>query len=326
MKKKPKLKKSERHEIEILLRKGYSLRSIARTLNRSPNTISYEIAANGGTKGYRADYANQYARTRAKDKRWQWSKIQESPQLRTYIIAGLESHWNPDEISGSMRRERQPFYASKTAIYEWLRSVHGIRYCPLLYSGRYYRKKRKPKTARVMIPDRVSIHERFLGADHRTRYGHWEGDTIVSGKNTGSTAAISVAYERKARLVLARRIWNLKPESHTAALQGMLTNKKALSMTQDNGGENRNHRQLGIPTFFCDSYSSWQKGGVEHANKMIRRYVPKGVDLATVSQNYLDQIVSVINRKPRKSLRYRTALEVARHAGIIKQECVLIEG
>jgi transposase, IS30 family len=320
MKNREKLKKSERHEIEILLGKGYSLRSIARTLNRSPNTVSYEISTNGGRNGYRATYANQYARTRAKDKRWQWSKIQENPYLRTYIIAGLESHWNPDEISGSMRRERQPFYASKTAIYEWLRSVHGIRYCPLLYSGRYYRKKRKVKAARSMIPDRVSIHERFLGADHRTRYGHWEGDTIVSGKHTGSRVSISVAYERKARLVLARRIENLKPKSHTVALARMLHNKKALSMTQDNGGENRYHQELGIPTFFCDPYSSWQKGGVENANKMIRRYVPKGIDLATVSQEYLDRIVSIINRKPRKSLQYRTALEVAEHAGIIKQE------
>jgi IS30 family transposase len=220
-----------------------------------------------------------------------------------------------------MRREHQPFYASKTAIYEWLRSVHGIRYCPLLYSRRYYLKKRKPKTARVMIPDRVSIHERCLGAANRTRYGHWENDTIVSGKHTGSAAAISVAYERKARLVLARGIPNLKPESHARAVGQMIHNKKALSMTQDNGIENRDHQDLGIPTFFCDPYSSWQKGGVENANKMIRRYIPKGIDLATIPQAYLNQIVSVINRKPRKVLGYRTALEVAVKAGIIKQEC-----
>ena len=322
MKKKSKLKKCERDEIEILLRKGYTLRSIARVLNRSPNTISYEIATNGGRIGYRAAYANQYARTRAKDKRWQWSKIQENPYLRTYIIAGLSSHWNPDEISGAMRRERQPFYASKTAIYEWLRSVHGQRYCPLLYSRRYYRKKRKPKTARVMIPERVSIHERFLGATNKTRYGHWEGDTMVSGKKTGSGAAMSVVYERKTRFIAAQRIENLKPLSHTMALQSMLANKKALSITQDNGVENREHQHIGIPTFFCDPYSSWQKGGVENANKMIRRYLPKGTDLQTISQAYLDQIISIINHKPRRSLRYRTALEVAMAGGIIKtREC-----
>ena len=326
MKKQSKLKQYERCEIEILLRKEYSLRSIARVLNRSPNTISYEIAVNGGRTGYHAAYANQYARTRAKDKRWQWSKIEKNHYLKTYIIAALQSHWNPDEIAGKMRRERQPFYASKTAIYEWLRSIHGQRYCSLLYSSRYYKKKRKKKTDRVMIPERVSIHERFLGATHHTRYGHWEGDTIVSGKKTGSKAALSVAYERKAKLIMARCIENLKPESHTNALIAMLHNKKALSVTQDNGIENRDHKKIGIPTFFCDPYSSWQKRGVENANKMIRRYIPKGVDLAVISQEYLDQIVSIINHKPRRSLQYRTALEVAWQAGIIPKASVLIEG
>jgi len=326
MEKRKKLSKAERDEIEILSGKGYTLRNIARVLNRSPNTISYEIRVNGGRAGYRARNAQQYARTRAKDKRWQWSKIEHTPLLKAYIIAGMQQHWNPDEIAGKMKRDRTPFYASKTAIYEWLRSVQGQRYVPLLYSRRYYRKKQEPKKEKVVISDRISIHARFLGASNRTRYGHWEGDTLVSGKKTGSAAAASVAYERKARLVLARKIENLKPESHASAQQQILHDKKALSMTQDNGVENRHHRRLGIPTFFCDPYSSWQKGGVEHANKMIRRYIPKGTDLATVPQAYLDQIVSIINGKPRKILGYRTALEVAMAAGIIKATSVLIEG
>jgi IS30 family transposase len=109
MEKRSKLKKSERDEIEILLEKGYSLREIARALNRSPNTISYEIRENGGRMGYRARNAHQYARTRAKDKRWQWSKIEHDSALRAYIISGLHAHWNPDEISGTMRGDRQPF-------------------------------------------------------------------------------------------------------------------------------------------------------------------------------------------------------------------------
>ena len=149
---------------------------------------------------------------------------------------------------------------------------------------------------------------------------------MVSGKKTGSKAAVSVAYERKARLVMAQRIENLKPESHTGALRDMLSNKKALSLTQDNGIENRDHRSLGIPTFFCDPYSSWQKGGVENANKMIRRYVPMGIDLSTIPQEYLDQIVFIINRKPRRSLGYLTALEVAMAGGIIQSTGVRIEG
>jgi IS30 family transposase len=326
MRKREKLQKAERDEIEILLRKRYSLRNIARTLDRSPNTISYEVTVNGGRHGYRARNAHQYARTRAKDKKYQWSKIEHDPGLRAYIISGLAAHWNPDEISGRMKEQHQPFYASKTAIYEWLRSVQGQRYVPLLYSQRYHPKKRRPKARREVIPDRIGIDERFLGATNRTRYGHWEGDTLVSGRKTGSTAAVSVVYERKTRLVLALRIPNLRPAAHAAAQRVMLHNKKALSITQDNGIENKDHGSVGVPAFFCDPHAAWQKGGVENANKMIRRYAPKGTDFRAVSQEYLDQIVSVINNKPRRILQYRTALEVARAAGIFKSPSVLIEG
>lgn len=317
MTKKPKITKEERLEIAVLYEKKYRIREIARVLKRSPGSISDEIRRNLTRGTYDPQRAQAKTRLRRMDAKYQGMKIESDPVLRAYVIAGLCAHWNPDEISGRMKNDHHPVYASKTAIYEWLRTVQGQAYVPFLYSKRYWRKRRKPKTAREMIPERVSIHERSRGADRRTRYGHWEGDTLVSGKKTGSVAAISVAYERKARLVAAQRIENLKPASHTTALMRMLADKKALSITQDNGIENRDHQELGIPAFFCDPYSSWQKGGVENANKMIRRYIPKGIDLASVSQAYLDQIVSVINNKPRRILKYRTALEVATAAGVL---------
>ena len=96
-------------------------------------------------------------------------------------------------------------------------------------------------------------------------------------------------------------------------------------MTRDNGLENKAHEQVGIPSFFCRAYASWQKGGVENANKMIRRYFPKGTDFREVPQSEVDRVVSIINRKPRKILGYRSALEVALKAGIIKDESVLIQ-
>lgn len=316
MKKKGKITKQERLEIALLREKKYGIRQISRVLDRSPGSISDEIARNKTRGRYDPHVANHKTRIRRMNAKFQGMRIEGNTLLRTYVITGLACHWNPDEIAGKMREEGQPFYASKTAIYAWLRSVYGQRYCSFLYSRRYRKKKRVSKAPRVLIPERVSIHERFLGATNRTRYGHWEADTIVSGKKTGSKAAVSVIYERKARMVLAQRIDDLKPVSHTTALIAMLAHKKILSITQDNGMENRDHQNLGISTFFCDPYSSWQKGGIENANKMIRRYVPKGIDLASISQGYLDTIVSIINHKPRKSLGYRSALEVARAVGV----------
>lgn len=316
MQKRGKIKKAERLEIALLRNRGYGVREIGRVLDRSPGSISEELNRNRTQSGYDPLAAERKARLRRMDAKFQGMKIEGDQNLRAYVIAKLEAHWNPDELSGRMRDDREPFYVSKTAIYDWLRSVYGQRYCVHLYSQRYRKKPRVPKPARVMIPDRVSIDGRFRGATNRTRFGHWEGDTLVSAKRTRSTVAASVLYERKAKLVLARRIENLKPDAHAAAQKEMLANKKALSMTQDNGIENTKHRTLGIATFFCDPYSSWQKGGVENANKMIRRYLPRGTDLATVSQAYLDEIVAIINGKPRRSLGYRTALEVATAGGL----------
>ena len=324
MKKSKKLSRTERLEMEILLGKGYSYRHIAKALGRSPNTISYEIDTNGGKEGYRALNAHQYARTRKRYSRYQWKKIEHDDALKAYVVEGLRKYWNPDEIAGKMREERQPFYASKTAIYEWLRSVYGQRYCPYLYSGRYYRKKRKPKTKRVMIPHRVSIIKRPLGASRRSRYGHWETDAIVSKK--GYSGGVQTSSERKSRLIHCTKRKSMSPRETVQAVARVRERYRVYSLTYDNGIENRWHEKTKIDSYFCDPYSSWQKGGVENANKMIRRFFPKGTDFSEVLQKELDRVVSIINGKPRKILGYRTALEVARASGIIKHASVLIEG
>lgn len=324
MRRAKKLSRIERLEIEILLGKRYTCRRIAKALGRSPNTVSYEVEINGGRNGYDAKNADQYARTRRKDARYQWKKIEHQRELRAYVIEGLKRHWNPDEIAGTMRREHLPFSVSKTAIYEWLRSVWGQRYCPLLYSGRYRRRRRRPKALRVMIPNRVDLSQRSMGANRRTRYGHTEIDAIMGKK--GTPGGLSVLSERKTRLVLARKVWSMSPFEHLIVQGEMLGELIAKSVTFDNGMENREHETLGIPTFFCAPYSSWQKGGVENANKMLRRYFPKGTDFSHISQTEVDSAVSLINQKPRKSLGYQSAFDVARNAGIIKSESVLIRG
>lgn len=320
MKKAPKLSDTERSEIGILLTKGYSHRDIARVLGRSPNTVSGEVRRNSSRGSYVVALAKRKAYYRRKYAKYQGKNIQENPELRAYVIAGLKAHWNPDEIAGAMKATGQPFYASKTSIYEWLRSEWGQAYCGYLYSKRHRVVRRQPKLKHPMIPDRVGIQDRPKGATRRSRYGHWEGDTIVSGKATGSPAALVVAVERKSRLVAARKIPNLKPTSFNQAVKSVQeAGAKLLSLTLDNGFENRAHHGLGIPTYFCDPYSSWQKGTVENANKMIRRYLPKGMDLASVTPARLQAIIQIINNKPRKILGYKSALEMAREKGVLRR-------
>ena len=317
MAKKPKLKLVDRLEIKILIDRGYSLRAIARSMGRGHNTVSYEVNTNGGVDGYDPYNADIYARTRKKDTRREWSKIEHSIEMKTYIIEGLKKHWNPDEISGRMKKEKKPWYASKTAIYEWLWSVYGQQYCVYLYSKRYHKKKRTKKTERVMIPERVPISKRFLGADNRTRYGHWEDDTVVSRKGCGG--GLSTGCERKARLVTATVVKSMSTFEHMEVVRKQTEKYKTLSITFDNGIENKDHQSLGVPTFFCEPYSSWQKGGIEQANKMLRYFFPKGTNFREVSQKRVDEAVAFINNKPRKILGYKTALEVASACGMINE-------
>ena len=319
-----KLTKEERSELSILLGRNFLKSEIARALGRSRNTISYEIRENS-TKGvYDPIKAHAKAMVDRKYRRYDWQKIEKNRELKAYIVMGLKKHWNPAEIAGAMRKEKQEFYASKTAIYVWLRSGRGAQYCVHLYSKRSYVKKRNPKTDRAMIPDRVSIIKRPLGATNRSRYGHWEDDSIVSKK--GTLGGLKSAQERKSRLVMAHKVESMSPSEHTRVAKTMFRGVRILTVSRDNGIENKTHMEQPFPSFFCDPYSSWQKGGVENANKMIRRYFPKGTDFTLVSQGEVDRVVSIINNKPRKILGFRSALEVALKAGIIKQTSVLIGG
>jgi transposase, IS30 family len=316
------LSDAERSEISILKERGCSVREIARALGRSPNTVSYELKHNSVDGIYDPLKAKQKSRVARRSRRYQQHKIERNVALREYVVAGLESGWNPDEISGAMKQTNQPFYVSKTVIYDWLYSSYGQPYCQYLPSQRYRPKTRRTNpTERVMIPDRVSVGMRPLGATNRTRYGHWEGDTVVSGKRTGSKAALAVAQERKTKLIGALLIPDLRPVSFARATTAILASKKALSLTLDNGIENKQHAAItdatGVRVFFCDPYSSWQKGGVEHANKMLRRYLPKGCDLGNFDQTFVDAVVDRLNKKPRKILGYKSALQCAVEKGII---------
>ncbi len=321
MKKKSKIKKAERDEIFILLGRKYSIRSIGRALGRSPNSVSYEIKNNSTNGKYDPQKADRKARRSLRDRRFQWRKINQNQDLKKYIVMGLKKDWNPDEISGRMKTDKEQFYVSKTAIYEWLRTNRGNQYCRYLYSERYEKKKRIKKTEKVMIPNRVSIYKRPLGALNRSRYCHFEKDAIVSGK--GGKGSVAVLQERKSRLVDGKKVSGMQAFKHNEAIMKMRENKKILTLSYDNGLENREHGELGIPSYFCDPYSSWQKGGIENVNKMIRRYIPKKTNLSKISQEYLDEIILKINNKPRKILNYRSALEVARANGVLLEvsEC-----
>lgn len=315
------LNQYDRDRIEALLNSNHRQKEIADILKVDKSTISREIARHRrvrqGFRGkslknkkdgrYDANLAQHKAYVKRKYSKWQGRVVESNKELRAYIIQGLENHLNPDEIAGRMKLENKDFYASKNSIYRWLYSFPGQKYCDCLASQRIKRKKRKPKTKRVMIPNRIGIEQRIKNIDNE--YSHYESDTIVSKK---SKKSLAVLYERKSKYVNIQKIKNLKPNSFNKALIEMKKGiKKIKSLTLDNGIENKHWEQLNIEkVYFCDPYSSWQKGGVENINGMIRKYIPKGSDISKYSNKYIQNIVNLLNNKPRKSLGYKTPYEV----------------
>ena len=124
---------------------------------------------------------------------------------------------------------------------------------------------------------------------------------------------------------LAKKIARLKPELNNQAIKKMSDNlNKFKSLTLDNGIENTRHEELKkdlqIDTYFCDPYSSWQKGGVEQANKLIRKFVPKGSDIANYSDKYIENVCKRLNNTPKKSLGCKTPKEIMIENNLLKVE------
>ncbi len=322
------LSSAERSEIQILLKKGYSLRKIAEALLRSPNTISREIRVNSVNGEYNAKKAKAKSRVSRRSRRYQWQKIEQHNGLRSFIISKLAPphSWSPRVISGHLKYHQSELpYVSTPQIYAWLRSSRGQQYCQYLQSERYRVKKpKKNKTTRVMIPERIGIEQRPQAALDRLEPGHAEYDSVVSSKRSESTAALAVLQERTTRLVRAKLVPSLSPGSYAETIVSLVSGLKLKTLTTDNGIENKQHKMVtaktGTPVFFTDTYSSWQKGGVENANKMIRRYFPKGTDFSMITQAEVDRAIWTINNKPRASLGFKSAVQCAYEKGLLLGE------
>lgn len=306
---------AEQKEIAILRKKKYSLRDIASAMSRNVGTISREISRNSAKKKYDPDKAKIKARQRRRYSKYQGMKVRENPALQTFIVGKLQSGWTPDEIAGHLKtRQKKISVISAKGIYKWLYSVHGQKYCSLLCSQQLKPKKRRVKVERSMIPHRVGIEKRPEGANNRTEYGHFETDSIVSGKRHDSTAALSVLHERKSRYVRLKKIPNLKPATFAGATKTSAADLFRRTITYDNGIENRTHENvaavLKVSTYFCNPYHSWEKGGIENTNGRIRRYVPKGSNLADFSDADIAAIEHWLNHTPRKCLAWMTPHEI----------------
>ena len=134
----------------------------------------------------------------------------------------------------------------------------------------------------------------------------FEADILGSPKSEANRLAGVV--DRQARFLAVKKIPRLKEAMK--AYDEMLKSLGALSATLDNGVENTQHEKLGIATFFCHAYSSWEKGTMENSFQRLRRFIPKKSKLSNYTDEQLSAIVDLMNNTPRKCLGYKTPKEV----------------
>ncbi len=326
---------NERSHIQFLLQRGFTVRAIARTVNRAPSTIGRELARNGWARpllprgrgrpliagGYRAVQAQQRADAEAGGARrpprlrpgtWLWSQMR--------ILLG-KGH-SPEQIAGILQRmypgqtDRNVSHETiYTAIYAMPRGELRTEVIGLLRQARRARKPRaRGEDRRGQIPDMVSIHVRPPEIEERVIPGHWEGDTILG---TGRGSAVGTLVERTTLFVTLAKLADGSANSAVAGFSRVLNRidaQKRLSMTYDQGKEMASHAKLsdrtGIKVYFADPHSPWQRGINENTNGLLRQYMPKGADLSVLSQKDLDDIAFDLNVRPRKSLRWKCPLEL----------------
>lgn len=186
---------------------------------------------------------------------------------------------------------------------------------------------RRPRSGgvdrRAQIPGIVSIHVRPPEIEDRLMPGHWEGDLI---KGKANASSVGTLVERTSGYLI---LVKMNDATATSAMEGFSAalNRMPLamrkSMTYEQGREMARHaditRKTGVAIYFCDSHSPWQRGSNENINGLIRRYLPKGIDLSVHSQEELDAIALQLNMRPRKRFDFKCPIEVM---GEVMQEAM----
>lgn len=287
-------------------------------VDRSPNTVSYELVHNKVSNEYDAHKAHAKAQVRRKASKYQGKRIVANTPLQQFIDHALMQRQSPEGIAGRLKAGLEPGlpYVSRPTIERYLHSVHGrrieYRLKVLKLKDRQRNKRRRHPSLTLKGDPKRSIDERPTCIVNRERVGDLEVDFIVSGK-TGSGYCLTAA-DRKLRIGF---IYKILPVTVGNALKALKDIRKQFpeiqSITTDNDILWTYHKHLeqalGVPFYFCDAYSSWQKGSIENYNGEARVYIKKGSDISQYGDTYIQMVEDKLNNRYMGILGYKTPKE-----------------
>lgn len=311
------LRLEERELLFCLREQGLTFREIGKELGRDQTTLSREYGRN-------AKYGRPYIPCRAdgltkkRGERQRRRAPLKNPLVYLYVREKLRKpgeRWSPETIKGRLPIDHPGYSIGLETIYRYIYSRKKSGLDQLWQFLTLHRKKRMRKNGRKVRSTKIEamlpIETRSQTANLRQETGHWETDNM-EGKKSDRTA-VSVTVERVTRYTSLVKLVDHKADTKSEAVVRGLDHHTVRSITADRGPENRKHqlitRELNVPVYFCNPYHSWEKGTVENTVGRVRRYIPKGRTLDTVSEKLIKQIEFHLNNTPRKCLGFLTPCE-----------------
>lgn len=307
------LTSEQRYEIYLGLKRHWSKSRIAREIGRSPSTVCREVKRNSNSSG---EYVWLNAQRKCEGRRHGLTGNHRKPEELWWRIEQMiiQEDWSPAQIAGVLGREG--IRIAKQTIYNHVHADTTGKLRPHLpHELKYMRRHRALRpTKATNIAGRTSIHQRPKEADGK-RFGDWEMDTIVDSYGH----AILTLTERSTNFILMEKLPQGRkaiPTARTVVRMLFPYREYVRTITTDNGCEFAAHLEITkrltprgkrkIVVYFADSYCSWQKGAVENANKLIRKYIPKKANFDDFCDRRIRNIQKKLNRRPREKLNFET--------------------
>jgi len=228
----------------------------------------------------------------------------------------LEEKLSPYDAICRMRNEMPGRHMP--CLSTWYKHINsgdvGVRHGETPYHPKKRPKRPSPHPA-MTVPGRLTLYDRPAGANRRSRFGHYEMDTVVSGTN--GRGGLLVLIDRKSRRYVVELIEHVTQDEVISALKRIVARKavgKVRSLTVDNGCEfldpDKIKAVLGSNVYYTRAYASWEKGSVENCNRFVRRWYPKGTDFSKCTRAEMHRLERVINSIHRRLLGGKTAYEI----------------
>ena len=313
------LTEAERYTLSAFKRDKRSLRSIAKLLDRSPNTLSREVRRNSTIDHRKPNpsYVPSKAQEQANGRRRRSRRVKHhAPEVYAEVEALLaEEQWSPEQIASQLP-ERLGVHLSHMTIYRHVRRdqrAGGVMFRHLRQGGKRRRKRTYGPEKRGKLANKPMIDSRPEAIELRQDVGHWEGDTVMG--SAGERCCLLTLVERAAGFAKVVRLPHRTVRAVNRATIKLIRHSGLpfKTITWDNGTEFHGYREIeeatGVRCFFAYPHHPWERGSNENFNGLVRQYFKKRKSLTSKRQSDCDEVAAKLNSRPRKRYGFNTPIQ-----------------